>query len=52
MVIKLLLERISERREPAHLHPHGEVLTLGKRRADVLPVRPALHRRLERPDAL
>jgi len=35
VVIDLLRERVGQTREAAHLHPHGEVLTLHKTRGDV-----------------
>jgi hypothetical protein len=39
VIFDLLPERIGEPREPAHLHPHREVLPLDIGRADVLRVR-------------
>ena len=41
-ILQLLRERISKPCEPSHLHPHGEVLPLHMRRADVGFVRPAI----------
>ena len=32
MVLQLLAESIGEAREPAHVHPHGEVLAFDVRR--------------------
>ena len=48
VVLSLFAERIGQPREPAHGHPHREVLSLGIAGADVLGSGTALHPRLDR----
>ena len=43
VVLDLLRERIRQPREPAHVHAHGEILTLHVRRGYVLRVRVAFY---------
>jgi hypothetical protein len=46
VILQLLAERICLAREPAHSHPHIEVLPFDVRCADILPVGGAFHRHL------
>lgn len=50
-VLDLLREGVGQSGEPAHLHPHREVLPLGVTGRDVPEVGIALDRRRPRPDA-
>lgn len=52
VVLDLLREPVRQPREPAHVHPHGEVLALGVGRRDVLRFGVALDRLLPRAGAL
>ena len=52
VVLDLLAECVRQSREPAHMHPHGEVLAFDVGRARVLPDWPSNDRTLVRPDAL
>jgi hypothetical protein len=51
VVLDLLWECIRQSGKVAHVHPHVQVLPLSKRRADMLGVRVAFDRRLDRSGA-